>query len=60
MALNKMGKDIGNNRDAQSEPKEYFYFDLSDESHEKILEKELKEAKENPLGPLEEVTKVEY
>jgi hypothetical protein len=41
-------------------PKEYFYFDLSDESHEKLLEKELQEAKENPLGPLEEVTKVEY
>jgi hypothetical protein len=41
-------------------PKEYFYFDLSDESHEKLLEKELQEATENPLGPLEEVTKVEY
>jgi hypothetical protein len=39
---------------------EFFYFDLSDESHVKLLEKELQEAKENPLGPLEEVTKVEY
>lgn len=43
----------------QSEGK-YFYFDLADESHEKILEKELKEAKENPLGLMNEVTKVEY
>ncbi len=41
-------------------PKEYFYFDLADESHEKILQKELEDAKENPLGPMNEVTKVEY
>lgn len=41
-------------------PKEYFYFDLSDEGHEKLLQKELQDANENPLGPLNEVTKVEY
>jgi|GEM_PF-1564348 len=41
-------------------PDEFFYFDLSDESHEKILQKELKEAKENPLGPINEVTEIEY
>ncbi|NGQ95865.1 hypothetical protein G3578_11935 [Brevibacillus sp. SYP-B805] len=39
---------------------DYFYFDLADESHERLLEKELKEASENPLEPLNEVTKVEY
>jgi predicted transcriptional regulator len=39
---------------------DYFYFDLSDESHEHLLEAELQEAKENPLEPLNEVTKVEY
>ncbi|EMT51461.1 hypothetical protein I532_17948 [Brevibacillus borstelensis AK1] len=52
-----------NNAQAKGEDKqegEFFYFDLSDEHHEKLLEKELKEGHENPLGPLEEVTKVEY
>ncbi|WP_019122955.1 hypothetical protein [Brevibacillus massiliensis] len=39
---------------------EYFYFNLADESHEKLLEKELREARENPLEPLQEVTEVEY
>ncbi|MFM1653584.1 hypothetical protein ACI7RC_15940 [Brevibacillus sp. B_LB10_24] len=39
---------------------EYFYFSLADESHEKLLEKELREARENPLEPLQEVTEVEY
>ncbi|MGG1660415.1 hypothetical protein [Brevibacillus sp. NRS-1366] len=44
----------------QDRPKEYFYFDLSDEGHEKLLQKELQEAHDNPLAPLEEVTKIEY
>ncbi|WP_164684839.1 hypothetical protein [Brevibacillus reuszeri] len=44
----------------QNKPKEYFYFDLSDEGHEKLLQKELTEANDNPLGPLDEVTKIEY
>ncbi len=39
---------------------DFFYFDLAEESHEKLLENELKEAKENPLEPISEVTKVEY
>lgn len=39
---------------------DFFYFDLSDESHEKILQKELEDAKSNPLEPLNEVTKIEY
>ncbi|MEJ8547874.1 hypothetical protein [Brevibacillus borstelensis] len=61
-----MSKHTDNrNNDRQSQEKdkqegEFFYFDLSDEHHEKLLEKELREAHENPLGPLEEVTKVEY
>jgi phosphoribosyl-ATP pyrophosphohydrolase len=44
----------------QKKPREYFYFDLSDEGHEKLLQKELEEAHEDPLAPLNEVTKVEY
>ncbi|MGG4493501.1 hypothetical protein [Brevibacillus reuszeri] len=44
----------------ENRPTEYFYFDLSDEGHEKLLQKELAEANENPLGPLNEVTKIEY
>lgn len=47
-------------RPQKSKPTEYFYFDLSDKAHEKLLQKELQEANENPLGPLGEVTKVEY
>jgi len=42
------------------EPPAYFYFDLSDEGHEKLLQKELEEAKQDPLSPLDEVTRVEY
>ncbi|MDF2681457.1 MAG: hypothetical protein K0R47_2647 [Brevibacillus sp.] len=44
----------------QKAPPEYFYFDLSNKGHEKLLQHELQEAKEDPLSPLEEVTKVEY
>lgn len=44
----------------QKKPREYFYFDLSDEGHEKLLQKELEDAHEDPLAPLNEVTKVEY
>jgi hypothetical protein len=51
---------MADQREKRNNEDEYFFFDLSDESHEKMLEKELREAKENPLGPLEEVTKVEY
>jgi hypothetical protein len=51
---------LADQREKQNREDEYFFFDLSDESHEKLLDKELREAKENPLGPLEEVTKVEY
>lgn len=50
-------------RDTQHETgvhKDFFYFDLSDEGHEKLLEHELREAKQNPLEPLEEVTRIEY
>lgn len=44
----------------QTRPKEYFYFDLADEGHEHLLQKELQEAHDNPLASLEEVTKIEY
>ncbi|MED1953046.1 hypothetical protein [Brevibacillus centrosporus] len=47
-------------KQAKKDPPEYFYFDLSDEGHEKLLQRELDEANTNPLSPLEEVTKVEY
>jgi hypothetical protein len=56
----QVGSQMADQREKRNDEDEYFFFDLSDESHEKILEKELREAKENPLGPLEEVTKVEY
>ncbi|QRG68034.1 hypothetical protein [Brevibacillus choshinensis] len=44
----------------QKEPPEYFYFDLSSEGNQRLLQHELEEAEENPLSPLEEVTKIEY
>ncbi|WP_161827316.1 hypothetical protein [Brevibacillus choshinensis] len=44
----------------QKEPPEYFYFNLSDDGHERLLQHELQEAEEDPLSPLEEVTKIEY
>jgi hypothetical protein len=56
----QVGSQLADQREKQNHEDEYFFFDLSDESHEKLLDKELREAKENPLGPLEEVTKVEY
>lgn len=32
----------------QKEPLEYFYFNLSDEGHERLLQHELQEAAEDP------------
>ena len=37
----------------------FFYFDLADESHEKLEENMLKPGEE-PLRPLTEITRVEY
>lgn len=38
----------------------YFYFDLADDHHSELMEEEMEEHREDPLKPLENITRVEY
>lgn len=40
--------------------KPYFYFDITDESHRKLLDEEQVEASQYPLENLKKVTEIDY
>ncbi|MEB3103584.1 hypothetical protein [Ferviditalea candida] len=48
------------NKPKEEKVPRYFYFDLADEHHRKLMEEEMEEHKEDPLKPLENITRVEY